>query len=86
MKEIEKQKERKLQKEQDKLMAQMHEKAKNYTNTELERQKEIRKKEEEKLKKQEEVYKRKEEQKKSEMDALEQKITQIEYKCILLMK
>lgn len=68
MKVHEEQKERQLQKEHERLMHQMHEKAKNITLIELEKQKEVRKKEEEHIKKREEIIKRKEQLVKEEGD------------------
>jgi hypothetical protein len=52
----------------------MHEKAKNFTIHELERQREMRKKEEEQLKKYEETVNRREKLRKQELDYIETKI------------
>lgn len=52
----------------------MHEKAKNWTMMELERQREMRKKEEEQIKKHEETVRRRDMLKQQELDYIEAKI------------
>ncbi|CDW87200.1 UNKNOWN [Stylonychia lemnae] len=71
MKQMEREKERQLQKEQEKLMSHLHEKAINFTLLELERQREIRKREEEMDKKRQETQRRREMLQKEENDKLE---------------
>jgi hypothetical protein len=55
-------------------MQQMHEKAKNITLIELEKQKELRRKEEEHIRKREEIQRRKELMIKEEGDQLEKRL------------
>jgi hypothetical protein len=78
---MERENERKLLREQDRVMKNLHQKAINITHLELERQREARKREEEQEKKRMETQRRRELKQKEENDRLEERLKSLEYKC-----